>query len=81
MLFLKKGTKWVLWILGTLLAAIFINFYMNQFSFAYALITVLLFVFMGWGFIAKLKNDVRQYEDHYRRESQSRIDEIEKYTR
>ncbi|MFS0868751.1 hypothetical protein [Paenibacillus xylanilyticus] len=78
---MKKSTKWVLWILGLMLAVIFINFYMNQFSFAYALITVLLLVFTGWGFIVKLKNDVRQYEDHYRRESQSRIDDIEKYTR
>jgi len=54
---------------------------MNLFSFAYALITVLLLAFMGWGFLAKLKNDVRQHEDHYRRESQSSLDDIERYTR
>lgn len=52
---MKKGTKWTLWILGLMLAAIFINFYMNLYSFAYALITVLLLAFMGWGFLAKLK--------------------------
>lgn len=78
---MRKSTKWVLWILGLMLGAIFINFYMNLFSFAYALITVLLLAFMGWGFLVKLKNDVRQYEDHYRRESQSRENDFEKYTR
>jgi uncharacterized membrane protein SpoIIM required for sporulation len=78
---LKKSTKWVLWILGFMLAAIFINFFMNLFSFAYALITVLLLALMGWGFVIKLKNDVRQYEDHYRRESHSEINDIERYTR
>ncbi|MBM6387152.1 MULTISPECIES: hypothetical protein [Paenibacillus] len=78
---MKKSTKWVLWILGFMLAAIFINFFMNLFSFAYALITVLLLALMGWGFVVKLKNDVRQYEDHYRRESHSEINDIERYTR
>ncbi|MEO2202890.1 hypothetical protein ABGV42_04000 [Paenibacillus pabuli] len=78
---MKKSTKWVLWILGFILATIFIHFFMNLFSFAYALITVLLLAFMGWGFLAKLKNDVRQHEDHYRRESQSSLDDIERYTR
>jgi hypothetical protein len=79
--YLSKSTKWTLWIMGLMLGAIFINFYMNLYSFAYALITVLLFVFMGWGFLAKLKNDVRQHEDHHRREHQSAIDDIDRYTR
>ncbi|MCP1182711.1 hypothetical protein [Paenibacillus sp. 1781tsa1] len=78
---LRKGTKWTLLILGLMLAAIFINFFMNLYSFAYALITVLLLAFMGWGFLAKLKNDVRQHEDHHRREHQSAMDDIDRYTR
>ena len=78
---LRKGTKRVLLILGLMLAAIFINFFMNLYSFAYALITVLLLAFMGWGFLAKLKNDVRQHEDHHRREHESAIDDIDRYTR
>lgn len=64
-----------------MLAAIFINFFMNLYNFAYALITVLILAFMGWGFLAKLKNDVRQHEDYHRREHQSAIDDIDRYTR
>ncbi|MGN7411416.1 hypothetical protein [Paenibacillus sp. SAF-068] len=78
---MRKGTKWTLLILGLMLAAIFINFFMNLYSFAYALITVLLLAFMGWGFLAKLNNDVRQHEDYHRREHQSAIDDIDRYTR
>ncbi|WP_413404981.1 hypothetical protein [Paenibacillus amylolyticus] len=54
---------------------------MNLYSFAYALITVLLLAFMGWGSLAKLKNDVRQHEDYHRREHQSANDDIDRYTR
>lgn len=64
-----------------MLAAIFINFFMNLYSFAYALITVLILAFMGWGFLAKLKNDVRQHEDYHRREHQYANDDIDRYTR
>ncbi|CAM4458280.1 hypothetical protein [Paenibacillus xylanexedens] len=78
---MRKGTKWILWILGLMLAAIFINFFMNLYSFAYALITVLILAFMGWGFLAKLKNDVRQHEDYHRREHQYANDDIDRYTR
>ncbi|PQP82883.1 hypothetical protein C0Q44_16055 [Paenibacillus sp. PCH8] len=78
---MRKGTKWTLLILGLMLSAIFINFFMNLYSFAYALITVLILAFMGWGFLAKLKNDVRQHEDFHRREHQSAIDDIDRYTR
>ncbi|WFR62522.1 hypothetical protein P9222_30825 [Paenibacillus amylolyticus] len=78
---MRKGTKWTLLILGLMLAAIFINFFMNLYSFAYALITVLLLAFMGWEFLAKLKNDVRQHEDHHRREHESAMDDIDRYTR
>ncbi|WP_240636665.1 hypothetical protein [Paenibacillus silvae] len=77
----RKSTKWVLWILGLILAAIFVNFYMNLFSFAYALIAVLLMFFTGWGFLAKLKNDVRQHEDHHKRMHDSAMDDIDRYTR
>jgi len=78
---LRKGTKFTLWILGLMLAAIFINFYMNLYSFAYALITVLLLAFTGWGFLAKLKNDVRQHEDHHKRMHDSAMDDMDRYTR
>ena len=78
---MRKSTKWVLWILGLILAAIFVNFYMNLFSFAYALIAVLLMFFTGWGFLAKLRNDVRQHEDHHKRMHDSAMDDIDRYTR
>ncbi|KQY91704.1 MULTISPECIES: hypothetical protein [Paenibacillus] len=78
---MRKSTKWVLWILGLMLAAIFINFYMNLYSFGFALIGVLFMAFTGWGFLAKLKNDVRQHEDHHRRMHESVNDDIERYTR
>ncbi|MDM5279345.1 hypothetical protein QUF95_18270 [Paenibacillus silvae] len=78
---MRKSTKWVLWILGLMLAVIFVNFYMNLFSFAYALIAVLLMFFTGWGFLAKLKNDVRQHEDHHKRMHDSAMDDIDRYTR
>ncbi|PYE42683.1 hypothetical protein HUB98_23415 [Paenibacillus barcinonensis] len=78
---MRKSTKWVLWFLGLMLAAIFINFYMNLFSFAYALIAVVLMFFTGWGFLAKLKNDVRQHEDHHKRMHDSAMDDIDRYTR
>ncbi|KAA8783403.1 uncharacterized protein (DUF58 family) [Paenibacillus sp. 4624] len=78
---MRKSTKWVLWILGFILAAIFVNFYMNLFSFAYALIAVLLMFFTGWGFLAKLKNDVHQHEEYHKRVHELAEDDIERYTR
>ncbi|MBU5353685.1 hypothetical protein ACN9MH_06705 [Paenibacillus silvae] len=78
---MRKSTKWVLWILGLMLAAIFVNFYMKAFNIAYGLITVLLMFFTGWGFLAKLKNDVRQHEDHHKRMHNSAMDDIDRYTR
>ncbi|UMY53130.1 hypothetical protein MLD56_16275 [Paenibacillus peoriae] len=77
---MKKSTKWVLWLLGLIFGGIVLNFYLNFFSVAYALIGLLLAFFSGWGAIVKLKNDVNQYEDHYKRQSYVE-DDIEKYTK
>ncbi|KJD42423.1 hypothetical protein [Paenibacillus terrae] len=77
---MKKGLKWTLWVvLLLILGGIFLNFYLNYFTFAYALMSVLLLVFSGWGALAKLKNDVHEYKNQLRRESD--IDDIERYTR
>ncbi|WP_342554673.1 hypothetical protein [Paenibacillus sp. FSL R7-0652] len=78
---MRKSTKWVLWIVGLMLAAIFVNFYMNLFTFAYALIAVLLMFFTGWGFLAKLKNDVYQHEELHKRRHDSAMEDIDEYTR
>ena len=75
---MRKSTKWVLWILGLMLVAIFVNFYMNLFSFAYALIAVLFMFFTGWGFLAKLKNDVHQHEDYHKRRHESAKEDIDR---
>ncbi|QNR65278.1 hypothetical protein IAQ67_15325 [Paenibacillus peoriae] len=67
---MKKGLKWTLWIvLLLILGGIVLNFYLNYFTFAYALMGVLLLVFSGWGAVAKLNNDVHEYEDQMRRNS------------
>lgn len=77
---MKKGLKWTLCIVLLLvLGGIVLNFYLNYFTFAYALMGILLLVFSGWGAVAKLNNDVHEYKDQMRRNSN--IEDIERYTR
>lgn len=57
------------------IAAIVTCFYIGEFTSAYVLILVLLFVFMGMGQLYKLKNDEYMYQ------KLNTSDEYEKYTR
>lgn len=78
---MKRGLKWFIWItLAAVLGGIVLNFYLNYFTIAYALIGVLILVFSGWGAVVKSKNDVNSHMDQMRRNS-SQIDDIERYTR
>ncbi|GIO84882.1 hypothetical protein J25TS5_18140 [Paenibacillus faecis] len=78
---MKRGLKWFIWItLAAILGGIVLNFYLNYFTIAYALIGVLILVFSGWGAVVKSKNDVNSHMDQMRRNS-SQIDDIERYTR
>ncbi|MDY7992388.1 hypothetical protein UY286_15435 [Paenibacillus polymyxa] len=54
-------------------------FIANGLTVSYALMGVLLLVFSDWGAVAKLNNDVHEYEDQMRRNSN--IEDIEQYTR
>ncbi|WNS44410.1 hypothetical protein [Paenibacillus sp. MMS20-IR301] len=66
--------------LGLLLlviASIVLCFYFNQFTYAYTLLVVLLFIFGGMGQLYKLKND----EYMYARGNQQQRSEYEEYTR
>lgn len=77
---MKKGMKWTLWIIFILIiGGIVINFYLNYFTLAYALMGVLLLVISGWGAIVQVKNSVNSEMDQYKRSSYT--DDIEKYTR
>ncbi|TYA10157.1 hypothetical protein FRY98_26565 [Paenibacillus faecis] len=78
---MKRGLKWFIWItLAAILGGIVLNFYLNYFTIAYALIGVLILVFSGWGAVVKSKNDVNSHMDQMRRNS-SQIDDIERFTR
>jgi len=78
---LKRGLKWFIWLtLAAILGGIVLNFYLNYFTIAYALIGVLILVFSGWGAVVKSKNDVNSHLDQMRRNS-SHTDDIERYTR
>ncbi|WP_150270903.1 hypothetical protein [Paenibacillus tepidiphilus] len=60
------------------LAGIVLCFYINQFTYAYALIVLLLFIFGGMGQLYKLKNDEYMYN---KLNGRSQRDEYEEYTR
>lgn len=77
---MKKGLKWALWMVMILIiGGIVLNFYLNYFKLAYALMVVLFLVISGWGAVLKVKNEVNWYTDQGI--GKSEIDEIERYTR
>ncbi|PAD31899.1 MULTISPECIES: hypothetical protein [Paenibacillus] len=77
---MKKSTKWVLLILCLIFGAIVVNFYLNFYSIAYALVGLLFLVFSGWGAIVQMKNDVNQFQDQYKRQTYIE-DDSDRYTR
>ncbi|AIQ42479.1 hypothetical protein MKZ24_16280 [Paenibacillus sp. FSL R7-0297] len=58
-----------------IIVAVVLCFYFNQFTYAYTLLVVLLFIFGGMGQMYKLKNDEYMYSRHNQK------DEYEEYTR
>lgn len=77
---MKKGLKWALWMVMILIiGGIVLNFYLNYFTLAYALMFVLFLVFSGWGAVLRVKNEVNWYTEQG--SGKSEVDEIERYTR
>lgn len=77
---MKKNLNWILWSSLTLvILGIALNFYLNYFSLAYALIGVFVLLISGWGYLVQAKNDVNGVMDHWKRESYQ--SDIEQYTR
>lgn len=77
---MRKGLKWTLWSVCTLVVSgIALNFYLNYFTLAYALIGVLISLISGWGYLVQAKNDVNMVMDHKERASYQ--GSIEQYTR
>lgn len=77
---MKKSMKWTLWISFILvIGGIVLNFYLNYFTLAYALMGVLLLVISGWGAIVEVKNSVNFGMDQCKRSTYT--DDVERYTR
>lgn len=77
---MKKSMKWTLWISFILvIGGIILNFYLEYFTLAYALLGVLLLVISGWGAIVQIKNSVNLGMDQYKRNTYT--DDVERYTR
>ncbi|GIP43552.1 hypothetical protein J45TS6_20110 [Paenibacillus sp. J45TS6] len=77
---MKKSMKWIMWSSFILvIGGIVLNFYLNYFTLAYALMGVLLLVISGWGAIVQVKNSVNSGMDQYKRNTYT--DDVERYTR
>ncbi|MFD1134537.1 hypothetical protein [Paenibacillus urinalis] len=77
---LKKSVKRIgLILLVLMIGGIVLNFYLNYFTIAYALMGVLLLFISGWGAVVKVKNDVNMDMDRYKRNTYE--NDIDRYTR
>ncbi|WP_151734405.1 hypothetical protein [Paenibacillus tengchongensis] len=64
--------------IGLCIVSVVLCFYLNQFTYAYALIILLVFIFGGMGAIYRLRNDEYMYR---KVNGLSERDEYEEYTR
>ncbi|WIV17351.1 hypothetical protein QPK24_12990 [Paenibacillus polygoni] len=72
--------KWILWSSFILvIGGIVLNFYLEYFTLAYALMGVLLLVISGWGTMVQVKNSVNSEMDQYKENTYT--DDVERYTR
>ncbi|WDH80755.1 hypothetical protein PUW24_22080 [Paenibacillus urinalis] len=77
---LKKNVKRIgLLVFILMIGSIILNFYLNYFTIAYALMGVLLLFISGWGAVVKVKNDVNMDTDQYKRNTYE--NDIDRYTR
>lgn len=77
---MKKSVKRIgLILLVLMIGGIVLNFYLNYFTIAYALMGVLLMFISGWGAVVQVKNDVNKDMDRYKRNTYE--NDIDRYTR